>query len=248
MDGLDTLAWPVERLGEAIAILARLRGWRLRGVEAPAYPGGTEQDGTEAIGVWLEAAAAWLGLEAKPVETPYAEVEDLVRGVGPALMRLPGMEKPGFLAVLGSQRRRVMLVGPDLVVHRVVVEVVCTAWCQAVEAPLLAEVEQVIEAVGIARRRRPRARRAILAERLSAERLSDCWVLRLPADASFWQQMRQAHLPRRVVGLLGAYVTQYLCWLLAWWLIGRGALQGRVDRAWLVAWGLLLLTLIPLRL
>ena len=248
MDGLDTLAWPVERLGEAIAILARLRGWRLRGVEAPAYPGGTEQDGTEAIGVWLEAAAAWLGLEAKPVETPYAEVEDLVRGVGPALMRLPGMEKPGFLAVLGSQRRRVMLVGPDLVVHRVVVEVVCTAWCQAVEAPLLAEVEQVIEAVGIARRRRPRARRAILAERLSAERLSDCWVLRLPADASFWQQMRQAHLPRRVLGLLGAYATQYLCWLLAWWLIGRGALQGRVDPAWLVAWGLLLLTLIPLRL
>jgi ATP-binding cassette, subfamily B, bacterial len=102
--------------------------------------------------------------------------------------------------------------------------------------------------VGIARRRRPRARRAILAERLSAERLSDCWVLRLPADASFWQQMRQAHLPRRVLGLLGAYATQYLCWLLAWWLIGRGALQGRLDPAWLVAWGLLLLTLIPFRL
>src|SRR5262249_544070 len=37
-------------------------------------------------------------------------------------------------------------------------------------------------------------------------------------------------------------------WLLAWWLLGRGALQGHLEPAWLVAWGLLLVTLIPLRL
>jgi ATP-binding cassette subfamily B protein len=60
--------------------------------------------------------------------------------------------------------------------------------------------------------------------------------------------LRQAHLPRRLLGLLWAYAMQYLCWLLAWWLVGQGALQGRLDPAWLVAWGLLLLTLIPLRL
>jgi ATP-binding cassette subfamily B protein len=248
MEALNTLAWPVGRLGEAITALARLRGWRLRDVEPPAYQGGLEQDGTEAIGVWLEAAATWLGVEAEPVEIPYAEVESLVRRAGPALLRLPGLEKPGFLALLGSQGCRVMLVGPDLVVHRMTVEVICTALCHVAEAPLRVEVAQVLAAVGVPRQRRVRAQRAMLNERLSAARLGDCWLLRLPADASFWQQVRQARLPRRLLGLLGAYATQYFCWLLAWWLLGRGALQGHLDAAWLLAWGLLLVTLIPLRL
>src|SRR6266571_3796955 len=105
MEALDPLAWPVGRLGEAIVALARLQGWRLRGVEAPGGPAGPAPDSTEALGTWLEAVAAWVGLEAEPVEVPYGEVEGLVRRASPALLRLPGREKPGFLALLGSQRR-----------------------------------------------------------------------------------------------------------------------------------------------
>src|SRR4029453_7754140 len=191
MEALDALAWPVGRLGEAIAGLARLRGWKLRSVEAPICPTGLEQGNPEALDVWVEAVADCFGVEAEPVEVPYAEVESLVRGVGPALIRLPGREKPGFLALLGSQRCQVMLLGPDLVVHRVSVEVLCTACCHDVEVPLAAEVEQVLDAVGVSRRHRERARRAMLGERLSGSRLGECWVLRLPADTSFWQQMRQ---------------------------------------------------------
>ena len=41
---------------------------------------------------------------------------------------------------------------------------------------------------------------------------------------------------------------QYLLWLLAWWMIGQGALQGRLDPGWLLAWALLLVTLVPFRL
>jgi ATP-binding cassette subfamily B protein len=88
----------------------------------------------------------------------------------------------------------------------------------------------------------------MLGERLSGVQLGACWILRLPAEAPFWQQMRQAHLPHHLLGLLGAHATQYLCWILAWWLLGQGALNGRLDAAWLAAWGLLLMTLIPLRL
>src|SRR5215470_14509346 len=216
MEALDTLAWPVGRLGEAIAGLARLRGWLLRSVEAPVCPTGLEQGNPEALHGWLEAVAAWFGVAAEPVEVPYAEVESLVRGVGPALLRLPGREKPGFLALLGSQQCWVRLLGSDLAVHRVPVEVVRTALCQAVEAPLQTEVEQMLQAVGVAKRRRARARCAMLGEQLSAQRLRDCWILRLPADASFWRQVQQTHLPHRVLGLLGVYALQYLYWLVAW--------------------------------
>ena len=154
----------------------------------------------------------------------YAEVEVLVRSAGPALLRLPTTEKPGWLVLLGSQRRRVTLLGPDLRVRRVAVEMVRTAVCQAIEAPLLAEVDQVLAGVGIAGRRHARARRTMLRERLSAERLGRCWLLRLPAGASFGRQLRQAHVVPHLLVLLGAYATQYLCWLLAWWLVGQGAL------------------------
>src|SRR5262245_30267869 len=144
MEALEALVWPVGRLGEAIAGLARLRGWRLRSVEAPVCPAGLEQENPEALQRWLEAVAAWFGVAAEPVEVLYAEVESLVRGAGPALLRLPGREKPGFLALLGYQRRQVRLLGPDLVMHRVSVEALCTACCHGVEAPLVAEVEQVL--------------------------------------------------------------------------------------------------------
>src|SRR5215831_13591600 len=121
MAELDTLTWPTSRLGEAVAALARQRGWRLRDVEIPVYPAARGQASPEALEEWLETAATWLGLEAEPVAVPYAEVEALVRGAGPALIRLPTTEKPGFLVLLGSQRRRAMLLGPDLRVHRVAV-------------------------------------------------------------------------------------------------------------------------------
>jgi ATP-binding cassette subfamily B protein len=40
----------------------------------------------------------------------------------------------------------------------------------------------------------------------------------------------------------------FLLWLLAWWLLGQGVFSGHLDMGWLQAWGLLLLTLLPLRL
>src|SRR5262249_26804533 len=146
------------------------------------------------------------------------------------------------------QRRRVLLLGPDLAVHRIPVEVLCTACCHAFEASLEAEVEHVLDAIGVSGRHRHRARRALLGERLSGISLGACWGLRLPAAASFGRQLRQAQLPHPLGGLLAAYATQYLCGILAWWLLGWGALHGRLEPAWLMAWGLLLVTVLPLRL
>jgi len=49
-----------------------------------------------------------------------------------------------------------------------------------------------------------------------------------------------------VLGVMHA--AQYGLWLLAWWVVGQRALAGGLDRGWLLAWALLLLTLVPLRL
>jgi ATP-binding cassette subfamily B protein len=63
-----------------------------------------------------------------------------------------------------------------------------------------------------------------------------------------WRQVRQARLPRHLLVLIGAHTVQYFLLLLSWWLVGRGALEGRLDLGWLLAWGLILLTTVPFRL
>ena len=118
MEALHTLAWALARLGEALEAVARHRGLPLYQRETPTPPAGLGRDDPAALDPWLETVAAWLGLEVEPVEVSYAEAAWLVRGAGPALLRLPGAGVPCFLALLGGTRRVVTLLGPDLAVHR----------------------------------------------------------------------------------------------------------------------------------
>jgi ATP-binding cassette, subfamily B, bacterial len=204
--------------------------------------------GDEALGRWLAAAAGHLGLEAEPTEIPYGEVEPLLQQAGPALLRLPGDGEPCFLALLGGGRRTVSLLGPDLAIHRLGREVVCTALRRNLEAPLAAEVDRLLVEAGVPAWRQARARGAILREQLGPRPIGGCWLLSLPPGASFWHQAQQAGLPFRLLALVGGHAGQYLLWLLAWWMVGQGALQGRLDLGWLLAWALLLVTLVPCRL
>src|SRR4029450_8461305 len=105
MGDVDKLSWPVSRLGEVLEALARTGGLAPRSVEVPPPPHNLARDGAEGPGGWVEAKAVALGLEAEPVDVFYAEVARLVRSAGPALLRLPGVGEPHFLALLSGRRR-----------------------------------------------------------------------------------------------------------------------------------------------
>jgi ATP-binding cassette subfamily B protein len=245
MDALTAARWPTGRLGEAIEALARRRrlGIRAAGAEGPPPPPHEDR-----LGPWIEAAAAALGLEAEPVEVPYAEVDRLVRGARFALLRLPEAAGSGFLAVLGGRGRRITLLGPDLGTTRARPEELRAAVCAGVEAPVAGEVERLLAGAGLRGRRRERARRALRGELLGARRIGGCWLLR-PGDAEGEMALAcQDRLPARLLGFLGIHAAGYALWLLSWWLLGRMALTGRFDPGWLLAWALLLLSLIPFRL
>jgi ATP-binding cassette, subfamily B, bacterial len=248
MGDLDQLSWPVSRLGEALEALAHTSGLAPRAVEIPPPPHSLARDGTEGLGRWIEATAGSLGLEAEPVDVPYAEVERLVQCAGPALLRLPGAGEPHFLALLSGRRRAVAILGPDRVIHWLRPDVICTALCHELEQLLVARVDQLLGEAKVPKQRQARARGAILHERLSPARLDGGWLLRLPPGASMWRQIRQTRLPRHLLVLIGAHTIQYLLVLLSWWLVGRGALEGRLDQGWLLAWALILLTTVPFRL
>jgi ATP-binding cassette, subfamily B, bacterial len=248
MADLTPLAWPAARLGEALAALARTAGLAPRAMELLSPPVGLPGHGDEALGGWLQAAASRLGLEAEPAEITYGEVEGRLRRLGPALLRLPGDGEPSVLACFGAGHRTVALLGPDLTVHRLRPAAVCAALCRDLEAPVAAEVDRLLVEAGVPKRRQARARAALLHERLGPRPIGGCWLLRLSPGASLWHQARQAHLPSHFLALVGAHAGQYLFWLLAWWMIGQAALQGRFDSGWLLAWALLLVTLVPFRM
>jgi ATP-binding cassette subfamily B protein len=109
-------------------------------------------------------------------------------------------------------------------------------------------VEGLLDAAEVPARRRPRAREVILRQRLGGARLDAGWRLRLSPGAPFGQQARRAGLPGYLALLVGVHLAQYLLWLLSWWVIGRGALQGQLEPGWLIVWAALLLGLAPGRM
>jgi ATP-binding cassette subfamily B protein len=221
----DSWLWPSSRLGEALSLLTNVPG-------AP-NPQSPIPDS------WIESAAQTLGIEAQPAETSYAEFDRQLGHMGPALIAVG----PAFLALLPGA----ILLTPEHTKVRVDPSVIRSALCADVETPILLDIQQTLDRAQIPPSKQARARDAILRERLSSKRIRGIWLLRLPPGASFGEQLRQARIPGRLLTLAGVHALQYLLWILAWYVVGSHALGGAVDRAWLIPWSLLLLTLVPLR-
>jgi ATP-binding cassette subfamily B protein len=197
----------------------------------------------DALAHWLESATLTMGFEAQPAETTYADFEQHLSSMGPALLHVPTNSGPKFLAILPSGR----LLTPALTKVSVAPAIIRSALCATFEAPILREIQHTLDRAQIPPSKQVGASSAILRERLSAKRIRGIWLLRLPPGASFWNQLRHAQIPRRLAALGTAHAIQYLLWILAWYVVGSNVLRGGTDRGWLIPWSLLLLTLVPLR-
>ena len=240
--------WPASRLGEALLRLARIHGLESPTGNPTAASEAFPPDQEEQLGDWMEGAAASLGLEAQPMEARYPDIERFLRDAGPALLQVPGDGGMRFLVLVAGSRRRLSLLGVDHRVRQLPLETVRAVVCHAVEAPVLGEVERLLDAADISGTRRARARRVLLHEYLRAAPVSACWLLRLAPGADFLRHARQANLPGRLLALVAAHAVQYVLWLLAWWILGQVIFHGRIDPGWLVAWMLLLFSLVLFRL
>jgi ATP-binding cassette subfamily B protein len=242
---LENVSWPIERAGEALEALARAAALPVRRTECPA-PAATDRADSEER--WIEAAGSWLGLEVEPTETRYGEVEALLRRAGPALVQLDIGGEQRLLALVRGRRRCVTVVGPQGGTHRLSLRKVRAALCQKFEEPLLGEVGKLLAEARIPKRRRRRARAAVLNEQLAGTKFNECWLLRLPPETSFVRMLRHAGIVRRLLTMACAYALLYLLWIIFWAVVGRGALQGHSDEGWLMAWSLVLLSIIAIRL
>lgn len=240
MSGLDRAVWKAAQLGDAITALCREGGLDPAPVRVPPPPLSLDQTNRT---TWIEGAAASLGIEAEAVLVRYSDMEKwfgsarlvaVPRGRGTDLDFLIQL-KPG------------VLLGPDLKRYRARPAEVRRAMCEEMEEKALQPLAAVLDQTGLAPAERKLAERALLDEQLSQERRF-AHTFRVPVTAPWRKLFRQGPWIRTVIKLGAAHVARLAVFLLAWRVIGDAVLTGRLEQGWLIAWALLLITLVPLQM
>ncbi|MCP3141525.1 ATP-binding cassette domain-containing protein [Pyxidicoccus xibeiensis] len=243
---LEELAWPVERAGDALETLARAARLPLPN-PLPVFSKAPLN--ASRLASWLDTAAQSLGLELSLLYTRHGEVERSLRGATPALVEVLLGQRYALVALLrvSTSGDTAYVLAPD--------ESLCpipyTALTAAVQA--LVEIQQgpiadrVLARAGLPDAERALARKALLGAQLANTHLVAARSLRLPPGARLLKHLGALKAGRRVLLLFALAVIIQGCVLFGWWLIGRGAFEGQLDMGWLQAWGLMLLTVVPLQ-
>ncbi|MEZ4868980.1 MAG: ABC transporter ATP-binding protein [Caldilineaceae bacterium] len=246
---LQHLTWPATRLGEAVEVLAARRRLVTKpDGKIPALPALHQVDNSE-ISHWLEIAALHLGFEVEAVQATYGEIDLLVRGAHPALLRLPPAgkdEEPVFLLLLKTSWRRATVIGPDHQLHHITPQVLQAALCAPQHEPYMTQMAGLLAAAGVAAPR-PQALQALAQELVTREgsmttSTSYGWLLRPLPHAPLRALARYERLLPQLLTILGFLFGWQLLLALSWLFIGRGALQGYFDWGWFQAWMLAMIT------
>lgn len=229
--------WPADRLGDAVRELASRTG--IANSPAPLLEGGFS--GSEP-GEWLDWAAKHLDCEAEPIESTLRDLERNLSCTYPSIIRVSDTR---FLAVLEGAKQSLRVLTPALEIRRVPLAGICDAIRKPVEQAQRAELERLLESARIPDRMQAKTLRFLLNDQLGNKRFDQCWLLRPHAGAKPVRLLREAGVIQNAGALIGAHTLQYLLWLASWAILGQLSLEGRMDQGWLIAWALLLFTLIP---
>jgi ATP-binding cassette subfamily B protein len=264
MTKLDQCRWPAARLGEGIEVLGRASGLLGHAVDnARDHSTGSPEwlndydDGqapanhlanhlSTRIGDWIEAAADYVGLEAEPVSAPCSELHALICSGWPLLLMVPGGGPPTFLLIVRGGPRSLTVLAPDNGLARLKPETLVDLLLKPLENPRIREIDDFLRRSGVSARRIARAGSTIWKEHLSQHNVEGCWMLRLPPGASFMRQAGEAGIWRQTATMLSLYLLINLLTVAGWWMVGKGALSGRLETQWLAGWALCLLTMGPL--
>lgn len=235
--------WPAADLSRALEALAQASGFGTSDVSLPAAPPNDRPTDR-----WLETAGQMLGVELEKTSVRYHEMKTALLNGGPALIPFEADGKKRLLLLLEARWGRMRILGPDLRPRTAPLDDIRDTLSAPLEEPLADQIDCVLDTAGVASRRRPRSRRALYEEHLGASPVCSCWIMRALPGSPFLSQLADAGQTTAAVVLMLSHLGQTTLFLVAWWMVGRGALAGDLDPAWLAAWALMLLTLVPLRM
>ena len=253
MSNLASVLWPLRKAADAMRALARLSGWHVSSSTSPPPPPhgltGQSPEGTPgSLSDFMDAVAKHYGLEADPVLLQLAELDAQLRQAPPALLLLR-VPKEGILVVLRGRGERLQILSPDGAQTWIQISLIVDALTQPSFAPLLPEIEALLTETGIGEGdRRVHAAREILRRRLGGLAIPGMFLVRLGQGRPLLLLAREQGVTRQILGYSLAHVAQYALGLSLLYLVGRGALDGRIDRGWLWAALLILMAMPPVAL
>ncbi len=245
---LQSFSWPLSELGQAMTHLARRAALEPREGAVVTLPAAVATGPASEFTRWVAWAGEQLGVETEPVDVTAGSVDALIMGAGPAVLQYVSDEGARVLLLVSSRRGRARLLCPDLRVRSCAPDALRALLCAAHVAPLAAELDRLVAVAGIPASREAAVRDLIARERLGATSIARAWLLKVPATAGVWRQLRDERIPQRLAAMLGLFALLFTLEILAWRIIGASALDGRLDRGWLAGWALLVLSVTPLRL
>jgi len=239
MMDLARCSWPMSRAGEAMKQLAARAGLRPERRELPDAPGMLAARDREAAKTWIRSLAAGLDVQAEPSVSTYGALPAILES-GPVLLQFRMGEELRVLAVNGRE-----CLTPALDIVPAPAREIRSAVAGRLEESLAEGIGRILDGAGIKGKARERVFGAMLEERLKSAPVAEVWALSLSPSAGILAQLRQAGAAKQLAIFLTASAVEYTLWIVAWILAGRWAIAGRFDMGWLMAWGLVLLTIAP---
>ena len=234
MSALDALAWPGERLAEAIESVARPSGWRVAAGGDLPLPRGD-------AAAWIAQCAQAAGVDCEDVAFRYASIGGELASLGPAVIVLA---EERFLVVAGTGARHVAALAPGGAVARVTVADVRDVLCAPLEARYAASVDRLLAGSGT--RDDARVRRRMLRELIGDAPAGSAVILRPPIH-DLRGCVREAKLVPKALAFAAANVAQTLLFVASWWILGAMAFQAASLDALFALWLLSVVTIVPLR-
>ena len=241
---IEHLVWPSYRLGECLQELAQRSELLNEKGKNANIPQNFMGDDPMEIGRWLIWASSQLGLETEQIEISLAECPILMNKVGPALLQVNN----GFLVLLPAASGLIRLLSESLQVQTYPASEFSAWLALPFQQPILDEIAQTLELTQVPKQRRYKVQTILLNERLATQKISTFWLLRLPPNRNFWQQLVHAGLPNKLLAILFVSSFVYILETSSWALIGHGVLNGRFDWGWFSAWLLLIFSMLPFQL
>src|ERR1700735_2462912 len=254
-------SWPVARAADAIQALSFRVGLACKATQAPQAPAEVMEGNADASRAWVSALVHQCGLRGDSKQASYSAMPQLL-GAGPSLLQVNFEKGARLIALSGLEAAlgggigegeqtgwgygKIEIISPGGGVIRTTVANLRTALANELERKISEDVAPLFGELSIENNCRQEILQQVYEKRLGEERIAEVWKLDVPISAGIMEHARRAGAWRHLAAFLTTYGIEYGLWIVSWVLVGRWALEGRLDTGWLVAWALLLVEGIPL--
>lgn len=243
---LNKFSWPLGRLGEALEVLGRHAKLKLSSsnIVTPTSFSGDEQKSLlhDDIDTWLDWACTELGIEVEPLESPVPEMRSLLQSAAPVIIRHVYDGELFVLLLLKVRGNHAFLITPQRQIERIPINELHHSIVREAHQDVAVEIKQMLERVP--KKSHQTVQDYLYTEFTRSSSITGIWMLRSPPAGSFLTQLIDEKLLHGLVVILTISTALYSAEIVSWVLIGKGALGGQFGPGWLMAWALILFTIV----